>query len=405
MKKSKAAIEMFSFKTSLFYHKHAISKKTGLVALYIRVYISSPGQYEEEYYSLSLKWPHDKVDREGSTVLPRFKGDQDAIDYNMIIMQYRSKMNDVAVMYRLAGRFLNAETLQRELLFKDSNKSLYAYFEKRRNELYNKREISLQTFKNYGTTANRIFEYQPDVSFDQINAKWMQGFKNHLHNSGNSHNTVWTRIKDLKAILRIANEEVTIKIDQGAIDFYNNYAETPVTFLNRIELKKMLALLKQGFLKPEDESVLKAFLFSCFTSLRISDIYQANRGWMLSDNFLLFTMQKNKMRKPKTIKIPIAPIAKQFMSDTLNKFFQLPTMQEYNRTLKELAIFAGVQKRLTSHVGRHTFGYLFMTSVGDIYALKEIMGHSKIATTERYAHLDEEYKLELVEKLQQGFSF
>src|SRR5690606_13617017 len=124
---------------------------------------------------------------------------------------------------------------------------------------------------------------------------------------------------------------------------------------------------------------------------------------MLSENFFLYTMVKNRMRKPNTVKILIATIAKEFISTTLNQFFKLPTQQEYNRTLKDIAVLAGIKKRLTSHVGRHTFGYLFMTSVGDIYALKEIMGHSKIETTQKYAYLDEEYKLEQVVKVMQGF--
>jgi site-specific recombinase XerD len=33
------------------------------------------------------------------------------------------------------------------------------------------------------------------------------------------------------------------------------------------------------------------------------------------------------------------------------------------------------------------------------------MGHSKIATTERYAHIDEEYELEQTLKIQEGFKF
>src|SRR5690606_19772874 len=362
------------------------------------------GQHEETYFNLNLKWPHELVDREACTLLPQFRGDTTVTDYNMIIMQHRSKINDIAVMYRLAGKYLSGKDLQRELIFRDSNKSFYAYFEKRRRELYNKREISEQTYKNYGGTIRRIYEFQPDVRFDQITAKWMQSFKSHLQKIGNSHNTVWVRIKDIKAMLRIANEEVSIRVDQDAINFPNKYISTPVTFLNRIELQKLLDLLRDGYLRQQDENVLKAFLFSCFTSLRISDIYEANRGWMLSDNFLLYTMKKNRNRRPKTIKIPIAPIAKEFMSTSFSKFFDLPTEQEYNRTLKELAVMAGIEKKLTSHVGRHTFGYLFMTSVGDIYALKEIMGHSKISTTERYAHLDEEYRLELVQKMQESFT-
>ena len=395
---------MFTFKTSLHFHRHAISKKTGMATIYLRVYISSYGQHEETYFNLNLKWPHELVDREACTLLPQFRGDTTVTDYNMIIMQHRSKINDIAVMYRLAGKYLSGKDLQRELIFRDSNKSFYAYFEKRRRELYNKREISEQTYKNYGGTIRRIYEFQPDVRFDQITVKWMQSFKSHLQKIGNSHNTVWVRIKDIKAMLRIANEEVSIRVDQDAINFPNKYISTPVTFLNRIELQKLLDLLRDGYLRQQDENVLKAFLFSCFTSLRISDIYEANRGWMLSDNFLLYTMKKNRNRRPKTIKIPIAPIAKEFMSTSFSKFFDLPTEQEYNRTLKELAVMAGIEKKLTSHVGRHTFGYLFMTSVGDIYALKEIMGHSKISTTERYAHLDEEYRLELVQKMQESFT-
>src|SRR5690606_17099102 len=272
MDKTNKTLEMFTFKTSLHFHRHAISNKTGMATIYLRVYISSYGQHEETYFNLNLKWPHELVDREACTLLPQFRGDTTVTDYNMIIMQHRSKINDIAVMYRLAGKYLSGKDLQRELIFRDSNKSFYAYFEKRRRELYNKREISEQTYKNYGGTIRRIYEFQPDVRFDQITVKWMQSFKSHLQKIGNSHNTVWVRIKDIKAMLRIANEEVSIRVDQDAINFPNKYISTPVTFLNRIELQKLLELLRAGYLWQQDENVLKAILFSCFPSLRISDI-------------------------------------------------------------------------------------------------------------------------------------
>src|SRR5690606_29088049 len=288
-------------------------------------------------------------------------------------------------------------------IFADSSKSVVGYCELRRKELYRRREISYQTWKNYGTTIGRIKEFQYDIRFDQINKKWMDRFKAHLKKEGNSHNTIWTRLKYVKAMLKVANDEATIHVDPAAIEYENRYIDTPITYLNRDELRKLIKLLRSHTLIEQDENVLRAFLFSCFTSLRISDIYEANQGWMLSENFLLYTMVKNRMRKPKTVKIPIAPIAKEFISTTLNQFFKLPTQQEYNRTLKDIAHLAGIKKRRISDGGRDTCGYLFMTSVGDIFALKEIMGHSKIETTQKYAHLDEEYKLEQVVKVMQGF--
>lgn len=393
---------MFKFSTTLHVWKSRV-KKNGYSSLYLQVYIAYPGTKDRDYFKLNLEWPFDKIDFDNAMLLPRHKGDPDVNDYNMIIMAERAKFNEIAKVYRLANRTLSIKELKREMIFADSSKSVVGYFELRRKELYRRREISYQTYRNYGTTISRIKQFQYDIRFDQINKKWMDRFKAYLKKEGNSHNTVWTRLKDVKALLKVANDEATIHVDPAAIEYENRYIDTPITFLNRDELRTLIKLLRSHTLIEQDENVLKAFLFSCFTSLRISDIYEANQGWMLSENFLLFTMVKNRMKKPKTIKIPIAPIAKEFISTTLNQFFKLPTQQEYNRTLKDIAHLAGMKKRLTSHVGRHTFGYLFMTSVGDIYALKEIMGHSKIETTQRYAHLDEEYKLEQVVKVMQGF--
>lgn len=395
---------MFKFSTKLFYWKKRI-RTQGDVSLYIEVYISTKGNYERDRFPLNIQWPHDKIDLENSTLQRRHKDDPDVNDYNMLIMMERAKYNEIAKVYRLSGKTLNLKELRREVRFADSNKSVVVYFELRRKEMYNRREISEQTYKNYGTTIGRIREFDEFVRFDQMSKKWMQKFKAYLKSVGNSHNTIWTRLKDVKMLLKCANDEVSIHVDPEAIAFENRYAETPTTFLNRQEMGRLLALYRKNSLREQDQNVLRAFLFSCFTSLRISDVYEANRGWMLSENFLLFTMAKNRQKKPKTIKIPISPLAKEFITDAMGRFFQLPTQQEYNRTLKDIANHEDVQisKRLTSHVGRHTFGYLFMTSVGDIFALKEIMGHSKIETTQRYAHLDEEYKLEQVLKMQEGF--
>lgn len=403
MVKSNSPEPMFKFSTKLHVWKNRV-KQNGYSALNLCIYISSTGHTERDYFSLKLDWPYDKIDFENSILKPRWKKDEDVNDYNMIILSERSKLNDIAKVYRLSNRLITVSGLKRELLFADSSKSVIAYFEKRKKELYRRREISEQTHKNYGTTIGRMKEFDPEVRFESIDMNWMGKFKSFLKNVGNAHNTIWTRIKDVKALLRVANDEVTISVDPAAINYENRAVNTPIVFLNRDEINLLTKLLKAATLKDEDQNILKAFLFSCYTSLRVSDIYAANKSWMMSENFLLFTMAKNRDRKPKTIKIPIAPFAKDLIDDTLNSFFKLPTQQEYNRTLKEIALKAGIKKRLTSHVGRHTFGYLFMTSVGDIFSLKEIMGHSKIETTQRYAHLDENYKLSMVMKLQASMS-
>ena len=42
------------------------------------------------------------------------------------------------------------------------------------------------------------------------------------------------------------------------------------------------------------------------------------------------------------------------------------------------------------HIFRHTFGTMFIINGGDIMALKEIMGHESIQTTQKYVHFQPE---------------
>lgn len=393
---------MFKFSSKLHVWKSRV-KKNGNSSLYLQVYISATGAPERDYFPLDLEWPMERIDFDNAMLLPRSKGDPDVNDYNMIIMSERNKFNEIAKVFRLSGRMLTIADLKREVIFADAKNSVIGYFLLKRKELYRRRDISEQTHKNYLGTINRLKEFDESVRFDQLNKKWMDRFKAFLKKSGNAPNTIWSRLKDVKMILRHADEEATIFVNPDALNYKNSYIKTPTTFLNKAEVRELMKLERSKSLKTEDQTVLQAFLFSCFTSLRISDIYAAERGWFLSDNFLFFTMHKNRNRKPKTIKVPLAPIAQDLVHSSLDrKLFKLPTEQEYNRTLKEIAVLANIKKRLTSHVGRHTFGYLFMVSVGDIFALKEIMGHSKIETTLRYAHLDEDHKMDMVMKMQKG---
>jgi integrase len=53
------------------------------------------------------------------------------------------------------------------------------------------------------------------------------------------------------------------------------------------------------------------------------------------------------------------------------------------------------------HDLRHTFASQWMMNQGDLYALKEILGHKSIAMTQRYAHLSPAYKRAMVDRMEQ----
>ena len=62
-----------------------------------------------------------------------------------------------------------------------------------------------------------------------------------------------------------------------------------------------------------------------------------------------------------------------------------------NKLLKEAAKFCGIDKPLTFHMSRHTFATEVCLSQGvPIESVSRMLGHTDIATTQRYAHVNKE---------------
>ena len=59
--------------------------------------------------------------------------------------------------------------------------------------------------------------------------------------------------------------------------------------------------------------------------------------------------------------------------------------------IKNLAIKAGFQKKISPHTFRHSFATHLIMGGADLRAVQEMLGHESILTTEIYTHLDRDY--------------
>ena len=66
---------------------------------------------------------------------------------------------------------------------------------------------------------------------------------------------------------------------------------------------------------------------------------------------------------------------------------QVPKMNnaDYNRMLKAIGAVAGIDKRIHSHMGRHTFATWMLSHGASIENVSQMLGHTNITQTQRYA--------------------
>ena len=63
------------------------------------------------------------------------------------------------------------------------------------------------------------------------------------------------------------------------------------------------------------------------------------------------------------------------------------TPRSIERLVKKYAIMAGISKKVTPHVIRHSFATDLLQNGADIRSVQMMLGHANIATTQIYTHV------------------
>ena len=147
--------------------------------------------------------------------------------------------------------------------------------------------------------------------------------------------------------------------------------------------------------------VKRAYLFSCFTGLRISDVRNLKWGDVYNENGQTFvSVVMKKTAKP--LYIPLSRQALKWMPEKGESAFDdyvfgnLVNYCNVNGNLKKWAEAAGIRKRISYHTSRHSFATMMLTLGADLYTVSKLLGHCSVRHTQIYARIIDRKKDEAV---------
>lgn len=152
----------------------------------------------------------------------------------------------------------------------------------------------------------------------------------------------------------------------------------------------------------ESKAVQTAFLFSCLTGLRRSDIERLTWGEVHTQGeFTRIIFKQKKTGGLEYLDINAEAVALMGKRGTADApvFANFYSPSTTNRFIKEWCMRAGITKDITFHCGRHTFATLMLDLGTDIYTVSKLLGHRELKTTQIYAKVIDKNKQAAVSRI------
>lgn len=283
-----------------------------------------------------------------------------------------------------------------------------------------KKRLGVESKANWGnwrSCLKHLEKYEPNqrIKFSQITPEWVQGFKDYLEKEA----CAWScdfreRIKDhplsrnskvsyfnkLRACLNQAYEERIIPYNpiRGIEGF--KAEEGTRMYLTIDEVKK---LAQTECVYP---NIKRAFLFSCLTGLRRSDVIRLTWGDVHQQGKftrIIFKQKKTSGQEYLDISAQAVELMGERGKDDEQIFTDIHSPSCTNTAIKLWVLQAGIHKEITFHCARHTFAVMMLDLGTDIYTVSKLLGHRELSTTQIYAKVLDKNKQAAVAKIPEIF--
>lgn len=278
---------------------------------------------------------------------------------------------------------------------------------------------SVKTVENYDRYLTRFFAYAKINSPGKLTENLIREFRLHLNRQEGVAGTMKHKTQNyyliaLRAFLKYMRKRGIESLNPERIEL----AKVGARDLDLISSNELGRLMdgpnatssskdKNTALASLRDKAIMELLFS--TGLRVSELCSLDRDIDLSRDEFSIRGKGEKVRV-----VFLSPTAKKATKEYLDKrgdiddalFVQMGknaknskdrrlTPRSVERIVKHYATKAGITRKVTPHVIRHSFATDLLENGADLRSVQALLGHSNISTTQVYTHITDKHLREV----------
>ena len=325
------------------------------------------------------------------------KSNPEAESLNTLIASKLSEARKGLISLQTDNKAVTARQIKKEIYKPTSSLTFFDFADEHLEALEAEKKINRHSTDSAWLSYIEKYCSGRHLTFQEIDNRFLKKFKAYL--IGSSSLTETTAMNVMVLIRLLFNQAIKHKVISkeiypfGKDKFKIKFPETNKTGLSCKEIKVLENLTQ---LTQMERHSLNVWLFSFyFAGMRVSDVL-FTRWAQIYDNRLHYRMGKNSKLLSLKIPVKVEGILLQYIDDRVkNDDFIFPEMKKADLTdakdiyrkkkdhLKKIAKRAGIQKKVTMHIARHSFGNIAGDNIHPLM-LQKLYRHSDLKTTINY---------------------